>query len=153
MTVRTYRFFLYNRWEQKSVEYDCPDERMHLFFSYSSPVTGIRDIHNGFAAIGRQIWLDPTVQLSNSFMACASSFFAPTKFEPWSDLSCWMGPWVIYQAWDAVFHHQMKHWEESWKYDAQRSIFDELQGVSSVMKHCVECLILLLKQNDFRRRN
>ena len=19
------------------------------------------------------------------------------------------------QAWDAVFHHQMKHWEESWK--------------------------------------
>ena len=22
---------------------------------------------------------------------------------------------VIYQAWDAVFHHQMKHWEESWK--------------------------------------
>ena len=22
-----------------------------------------------------------------------------------------------------------------------------------VMKHCVECLILLLKQNDFRRRN
>ena len=38
---------------------------------------------------------------------------------------------VIYQAWDAVFHHQMKHWEESWKYDAQRSIFDELRGVSS----------------------
>ena len=25
----------------------------------------------------------------------------------------------------------MKHWEESWKYDAQRSIFDELRGVSS----------------------
>ena len=22
-----------------------------------------------------------------------------------------------------------------------------------VMKHCVECLIILLKQNDFRRRN
>ena len=36
-----------------------------------------------------------------------------------------------YQALNAVFHHQMKHWEESWKYDAQRSIFDELQGVSS----------------------
>ena len=35
---------------------------------------------------------------------------------------------VIYQAWDAVFHHQMEHWEESWKYDAQRSIFDELPG-------------------------
>ena len=28
---------------------------------------------------------------------------------------------VIYQTWDAVFHHQMKH----------RSIFDELRGVSS----------------------
>ena len=25
---------------------------------------------------------------------------------------------VIYQAWEAVFHHQMKHAEESWKYDA-----------------------------------
>ena len=35
---------------------------------------------------------------------------------------------VIYQTWDAVFHHQMKHREESWKYDAQRSIFDELWG-------------------------
>ena len=38
---------------------------------------------------------------------------------------------VIYRALDAVFHHQMKHWEESWKYDAQRSIFDELRGVLS----------------------
>ena len=37
--------------------------------------------------------------------------------------------YVIYQAWDAVFDHQMKHWEESWKYDAQR--LDELQGVAS----------------------
>ena len=35
---------------------------------------------------------------------------------------------VIYQEWDAVFHHQVEHWEESWKYDAQRSIFDELPG-------------------------
>ena len=31
---------------------------------------------------------------------------------------------VIYQTWDAVFHQQMKHREESRKYDAQRSIFD-----------------------------
>ena len=40
----------------------------------------------------------------------------------------------------AVFHHQKKHQEESWKYDAQPSIFDELRGVSShlMMKHCVE---------------
>ena len=36
-----------------------------------------------------------------------------------------------YQAWDAVFHHQVKHREESWKYDAQRSIFEELRGDSS----------------------
>ena len=28
-------------------------------------------------------------------------------------------------------HHQIKHREESWKYDAQRSIFDQLRGVSS----------------------
>ena len=38
---------------------------------------------------------------------------------------------VIYQGWDSLFHHQMKHWEESWKYDAHRCIFDDLQGVSS----------------------
>ena len=38
---------------------------------------------------------------------------------------------ILHQAWDAVFHCQMKHWEESWKYDEQRSSFDELWGVSS----------------------
>ena len=38
---------------------------------------------------------------------------------------------VIYQAWDAVFQHQMKHREERWKYDTQWSIFDKLRGVSS----------------------
>ena len=54
---------------------------------------------------------------------------------------------VIYQAWDVVFHHQMIHWKESWKYDAHFEVFH------LVMKHCVECLILLLKQNDFRGRN
>ena len=30
-----------------------------------------------------------------------------------------------------MFYHQVKHGEESWKYDAQRSIFDELRGVSA----------------------
>ena len=38
---------------------------------------------------------------------------------------------VIYQAWDAVFHQPMKNREDSWKYDAQQSISDELRGVSS----------------------
>ena len=37
----------------------------------------------------------------------------------------------IYQACWRVFHHQMNDWEESWKYDAHRSIFDKLRGVSS----------------------
>ena len=37
----------------------------------------------------------------------------------------------MYQAWDVVFHHQMKHREESWKYDEQWSIFNKLRGVSS----------------------
>ena len=37
---------------------------------------------------------------------------------------CWMqgkikAHDVIYQTWDAVFHHQMKHREESWKYVAE----------------------------------
>ena len=35
----------------------------------------------------------------------------------------------IYQAWDPVFDHQMKQWEESWKYDVQR--LAELRGVPS----------------------
>ena len=30
-----------------------------------------------------------------------------------------------------MFLHQLKHQEESWKYDPQRSIFDELRSVSS----------------------
>ena len=38
---------------------------------------------------------------------------------------------VIYQAWDVVFHHQMKHREESWQYHAQRSVSDALRCVSS----------------------
>ena len=55
-----------------------------------------------------------------------------------------------YQAWEVVFQHQMKHWEESWKYDVQQSVSDELWGVLHlVVKYCVEYLILLLKQKWF----
>ena len=36
------------------------------------------------------------------------------------------------------FHDRTKHWEESWKYDAQRGIFDELRVVS--------CLIYLIHE-------
>ena len=35
----------------------------------------------------------------------------------------------IYQTQNTVFNHISKHREESWKYDAQQSIFDKLQGV------------------------
>ena len=35
----------------------------------------------------------------------------------------------IYQTRQTVFDHISKRREESWKYDAQRSIFDELRGV------------------------
>ena len=37
----------------------------------------------------------------------------------------------VYQAWEAVFHHEIKHRENSCKYDAQRSVFNELRGLSS----------------------
>ena len=62
---------------------------------------------------------------------------------------------VIHQAWDAVFHHQKKHQEASWKYDAQPSIFDELRGVSSGDETLCRILrlIFILKQNNFRQRN
>ena len=49
----------------------------------------------------------------------------------WSFIKAWLIFQVIDQAWDALFHHQIKHREESWKYDAQQSIFDEFRGVWS----------------------
>ena len=62
-----------------------------------------------------------------------------------------------YQAWDAVFHHQMKHWEKSDKNaeNTTRSgvLLTNFEVLHLVMKHCVKCLILLHKQNEFRRRN
>ena len=48
----------------------------------------------------------------------------------------------MYQARDAVFHHQIKHREESWKYDAQRSISDELRGASSAWYYFSNKMIL-----------
>ena len=33
------------------------------------------------------------------------------------------------QTLETVFHHISKHWEESWKYDAQQNIFNKVQGV------------------------
>ena len=61
---------------------------------------------------------------------------------------------VTYQAWDALFHHQKKHREDSWKYDAQPNIFNKLRGVPSGDETLCRMLrlILLLKQNNFRRR-
>ena len=61
--------------------------------------------------------------------------FWPVKVHQWK--ACPNG--------DAVFHSQMKHREESWKYDVRWS--DELRGVSSGD----ETLCLML--NDFRRKN
>ena len=57
---------------------------------------------------------------------------------------------VIYQAWEAVFHHQMKCWVENMT--CSGAFLTNFEVFPLVMKHCVECLILLLKQNDFRRR-
>ena len=58
-----------------------------------------------------------------------------------------------YKAWDAVFQHQMKHREESWKYNAQQSICDELWGSSSGDEILCWMLDITLKQNDFTWRN
>ena len=57
---------------------------------------------------------------------------------------------IIYHAWNAVFHHQMdtekrvKNTRRSGVYLAKFEVF------YLVMKHCVECSILL---HDFRKRN
>ena len=72
----------------------------------------------------------------------------------WSFIKAWLIFQVIDQAWDALFHHQIKHREESWKYDAQQSIFDEFRGVWSRDETlCLMLDLLLLKRNDFRWRN
>ena len=49
----------------------------------------------------------------------------------------------------AVFHHQ-KRVENTMHSGVFLMNFEVFH---LVMKHCVECLILLLKQNNFRRRN
>ena len=53
-----------------------------------------------------------------------------------------------------MFHHQMKQREESTrKYDAQRSIFDELRDLSSDDETLCRMLDITSQKNDFRRRN
>ena len=36
---------------------------------------------------------------------------------------------VLYQRQETVFDQDIQHQEESWKYDAQQSIFDEIQSI------------------------
>jgi hypothetical protein len=52
----------------------------------------------------------------------------------------------------AMFDHISKHREESWKYDAQRSIFDELRVFGNVMKSCLECLVPWSSQSKLKLR-
>ena len=60
---------------------------------------------------------------------------------------------VIYQTWDAVFHHQMNT-EKRVENTTRSGVFlTNFEVFHLVMKHCVECLIFLLKQNHFWRRN
>ena len=52
-----------------------------------------------------------------------------------------------YQAFNTVFHHQMKRLEVRQKYSAVRRIFNSLLSAvfHLVMKHCVSCLIYYIK--------
>ena len=50
-----------------------------------------------------------------------------TKFSP---LVEFLNVMEYYQARKMVFDYSSKYQEESWKYDAQQSIFDRIQGVS-----------------------
>ena len=53
-----------------------------------------------------------------------------------------------------MFHHQMKHREvELIIRRAAEYFLKNFEEFHLVMKHCVECLISLLKQNDFIGRN
>ena len=58
---------------------------------------------------------------------------------------------IIYQEWDAVFHQQMKHWEESWS--TAEYFWQTLRCFIWWWNSVSKCLIVLLKKNDFRRRN
>ena len=44
---------------------------------------------------------------------------------------------VVYQTLKTVLDHISKQREESWKYDSQRSIFDELWGVWNCISNTV----------------
>ena len=55
---------------------------------------------------------------------------------------------VIHQAWDAVFHHQKKHQEESWKNTTRSRVFlTNFEVFHLVMKHCVEFFAWYLFSN------
>lgn len=42
-----------------------------------------------------------------------------------------------------MFEHISKQREQSWKYDARMSIFDEFRGIENVLKHCLKGLLYL----------
>ena len=52
----------------------------------------------------------------------------------------------MYQILKSVFHHVLKHRGESWKYDVQRSIFSEPQGVWKCGQHSETLFASLLRQ-------
>ena len=64
----------------------------------------------------------------------------------------------LYQTQPTVFYHVSKHWEESWNYDVQQSIFDKLHvfgnaknTVSSTWYTC-EYNIYLLNQIKTKKK-
>ena len=46
-----------------------------------------------------------------------------------SEMAYWMLEVNIYQTQETGFDHISKSWEESWKYDAQQSIFNKIRWV------------------------
>ena len=55
---------------------------------------------------------------------------------------------VIYQTFDTVFHHRMKHLEVRQKYSAARRIFNSLLGVSSGDETLCRMFDILLKHSS-----
>ena len=60
---------------------------------------------------------------------------------------------VIYQAWDAVFYHEMNTKNRVENTSHSGVFLTNFKVFHLVMEHHVKCLTLLLKPNDFRRRN
>ena len=70
------------------------------------------------------------------FYVCSISFsvifFSDVSVQRMLDCSFLCDRYLIYQTRETVFHQMFKHRGKDWKYNAQRSDFDKMQGLRDI---------------------